>query len=695
MADDDSSVSSEETAFGVGPDFGSDYIDAVHEGIIAAAQKWNLTLSLREGKQFGDFEYEGPNTKRLGNLCIAVTTKTNYEEQLKQLWRFCAIKGDYESMLLMITPTPPYAPSMRVETVEEFLRFKRQAKNMPLTTFDGSGTIKDIRGEIITTEGHWKAPRQAGIYSAAVSAIHCQNRKGGEYADACDGCRDGTCNIQAHSAAPKLLRSGNPTTDCIFKNSMRQRKKDSVGYQEEGASQLLPSDLRDLRTTLLNSQSIVDLQTWTIIIVSVCLFLRHDKFHSIKVEQFDPSLFCIKEDQLAWLALRIMGKCDKLWYTFRLCADDKHPDLCPVRAIAVYSYLIGIKGGCLFPSERELLNPPEDGIYKTTIVYTTLMAQLKRLCDNHLQPRKGGVKIGCHTFRKTGYLVAVFGDANDMNLMVSARHKSQTEAKTYKRDASALLAIHRELPNPKNDVSKWQSILMQSVGTAGLMTASGGSLPMDFVQIGEYFVKDLLHVMAEHPTAKSPSYLMLRSLDYVKTEDPEQSFQAYCCRIHPAEAVNLKQVVNSTVAHCIKTINRSEADAKLPPALSQAEQGISGSRVGHAQEGPAQKKAKSDNNNDTSVDNLDERKTLKHLTTAKEKIICMVRIMERVENSQAEAKKTKRPFKMTSGAKSFVSRSLKPAINCVKTHFGGNTDAFCEKYPSFNHTTFSANHCCV
>jgi len=84
---------------------------------------------------------------------------------------------------------------------------------------------------------------------------------------------------------------------------MKQRKKDGANHHEEGASQLLPSDLRDLRTKLVNSQSIIELQTWTIIIVSVCLFLRHDEFHDINVEQFDPNLFVIKDDRLVLLAL--------------------------------------------------------------------------------------------------------------------------------------------------------------------------------------------------------------------------------------------------------------------------------------------------------------------------------------------------------------------------------------------------------
>ena len=332
--DDEASVSSIETEFGVGPDFGNDYINAIHAGIVAAAQKWNVTLP--EGQTFKDFDSQKGQSKRFANMATAETTKINYEEQLKQLWRFCAMKGDYESMLIMITPTPDDVPSMRVETIEEYLRFKQQAKNQILKTYDKSGDVKDIQGTTIKTEGHWHAPRQAGMYGSAISAIHCQNGKGGEYKDSCDGCRNKTCTIISHSASPRVERTGNPTAHFIFKNSMKQSKKDGVNHRERGSSQLLPSDLRALRESLLSSNLLVDLQMWTIIILSVCLFLRHDEFNDIKIDQFDPDLFCIKENRVAWLAVQIKGKRDKQWYTFRVNANDEHPDLCPVRALVVY-----------------------------------------------------------------------------------------------------------------------------------------------------------------------------------------------------------------------------------------------------------------------------------------------------------------------------------------------------------------------
>jgi hypothetical protein len=113
---------------------------------------------------------------------------------------------------------------------------------------------------------------------------------------------------------------------------------------------------------LLCTKNIVDLQTWVIIISSATiLFLRHDEFHDIKMEQL-KAFFQILEDRVNSLALAVFGKSDSRWLMRRLVADHMYPEFCLVRPLLVYSHLIGIKGGYLFPSAAELHNPPADGI---------------------------------------------------------------------------------------------------------------------------------------------------------------------------------------------------------------------------------------------------------------------------------------------------------------------------------------------
>jgi hypothetical protein len=80
---------------------------------------------------------------------------------------------------------------------------------------------------------------------------------------------------------------------------------------------------------------------------------------------------------------------------------------------------------------------------------------------------------------------------------------------------------------------------------------------------------------------------------------------------------------------------------------------------------------------------LVERKDLKNMRTALEKIEALVRLEE--ERGMGS---------MTAGAKTFASKFLKPAIKCLQNHCGGDCAAFAAKYPQFNHTTFPTLSCC-
>jgi hypothetical protein len=160
-------------------------------------------------------------------------------------------------------------------------------------------------------------------------------------------------------------------------------------YEAKGCSQLLPIELRGLQRKLTCTQSIVDLQTWTIIILATALFLRHDEFHKIKVDNFVLSLFMVLKNKIQALAVKVKGKKDNREVTLLIYANDDYPELCPVRALLVYCYMIGIKSGLVFPSSLELFGDAKheknkDGVYLTTIPYDTFDERLKALCSDAL-----------------------------------------------------------------------------------------------------------------------------------------------------------------------------------------------------------------------------------------------------------------------------------------------------------------------
>ena len=167
-----------------------------------------------------------------------------------------------------------------------------------------------------------------------------------------------------HLSKPDLHTKGDPTKNQIFLNTVTNMEKlaEKKGYKETGSAQLMPSDFRLLRAHLLSKRSIICLQMWVIIIVATKEALRHDEFHEIKLEHFLATLFEIPEAQerINALAFKVLGKADPTWVNLKIWADDVYPELCPVRPLLVYMYLIRIKGGYLFPTAAELANPPAD-----------------------------------------------------------------------------------------------------------------------------------------------------------------------------------------------------------------------------------------------------------------------------------------------------------------------------------------------
>lgn len=87
---------------------------------------------------------------------------------------------------------------------------------------------------------------------------------------------------------------------------------------------------------------------------------------------------------------------------------------------------------------------------------------------------------------------------------------------------------------------------------------------------------------------------------------------------------------------------------------------------------------------DGDHNDLVDRHRIAKMTTGAEKLAMMVKI-------DKEKKESKLP--LTGKAKTWVSRSLRPVMDCLKNHFEGNTELFLKKYPMFHHVTFQAETC--
>lgn len=708
----------------------------IHENVVAAAAALNLVIPDGNGSpinngndvDLADFVYLGGESTRFRNRPLCPTTKASYEEKFRQLWKFLAIKGDYESMLMLLVVPPPHCPSMNANSLEEFFRFKRQAAGTMLKD-DSGRPVLDIHGQTITCDGRWKSPYM-DAYKAAVSDLHATNGHTGSYCEPCVDCLALAPDIQYqgcehHRGQCRLRRCGNPIRCVIFTNTNRQQViwGDEAGYEEQGCSQMLPSDVRRLRNYYLSLNSIVGLQHWCCTIVAILLALRHDEFHEINDQNFVPSLFEVTDERVDRLVLKILGKSDTRPIAFRLNADNDHPEFCPVRPLLVYMHLINYKGGFLFPDADELRNRPQDGIYKTKVDYDKFNNDLQRVCTQVLPPREE-FKVGCHIYRKAYYGMGVFGEAHNGDLQYSARHESMNNSMKYRKSAASVYETYKQMPTPENAVSKWQPTRIDKDGqeNLALLLMQRGYKPMLLTEIADFFVNSILRVPTDGRGAtKDVIALMDRANTYQIVKTPEEEIKAWMSRLKisdddakyffiqhermmnrrlAAQQMEFQQhlasgQVDQIMADATMTTPTTATITNVPVETPTTTTTMPIVAIPHPVTpiaGPPIRDEPIDTttmthsppiaNRHQKVD-LAERKNLKNMRSALEKIEALVRIEdERTTGS------------LTSGAKTFASKFLKPAINCLNNHFDGDCGRFAAKYEDFNHTTFPTLCCC-
>jgi hypothetical protein len=106
-------------------------------------EKWNV--SLNKGQDYRVYQFKGKQSTWCGNRPIEPNTKGNYENMSRQVWRFCALKGDYKSMHILVCAKPTRnVPAMRLEMVQEFLWYKHKTKNMLLLKTGSLEHVKDV-----------------------------------------------------------------------------------------------------------------------------------------------------------------------------------------------------------------------------------------------------------------------------------------------------------------------------------------------------------------------------------------------------------------------------------------------------------------------------------------------------------------------------------------------------------------------
>lgn len=674
---------------------------AVAEGIDDALQKWQLEL---------DKDTTG-KVAQTGNRILADLTKDTYKNILGQLERFLTLIGDYESLLILSDRPPTGCISMSAESVRSFLHYKYDPKDTPLIDSQNrpvkakcdpkdpqARPVKDksdpkntplidapekhaaekpLAEKPLMCSGAWKSPKKINQLNSAVKLLHLAMGQRGQYMDSCPNClalppEDQHKGCRAHSGNARLLRQGNPIDSGLFDDEKRNFKTLFKNYKPRGCSHLLPSYVRKMREALLASNDIVDFQTYCIILIGIKVFLRQDEFGDIEIEDFEPTLFIVKDEAIIGLVVKVQGKADDDVVHLYIWMDDENPEFCPVRHLFVYVYVAGVKGGFLFPSKKELLvNRPENGIFETGISSDAMQTRVEYLIE--VVCKLEGFKCGLHMFRKAAFLFARWGGGDSLDVETDARHsKNSKDGALYNLDANTLDEIRKAHPSDDNNVSKYKSIRLQQISLAVDLNVHSQGRTASIPELATRFVHEHLGVSQDDPKRMHPKYLIEKAMVWRRRVTTAEEFDETLRHLSTEAAASIKSFVN--------TLSKELAETKAKASNQQVStsnpvptNGESVTSAAEKSEGSEKKRKRGGD-----IDLSKYQDPIKKAKTTEGKIEAIKVLLEHAPSEDES---------LTNGSKCFVRR-VRPIMTCFTEHFKSNVAEFTKAHPKVIHTKF-------
>jgi hypothetical protein len=406
--------------------------------------------------------------------------------------------------------------------------------------------VHDVMGKVVYCEGAWNCGTNIDKFRASIIALYSLYPDlRGAYVPECKECVEmSTFNrteatympCPYHTTGARVRTLGNSYENADVEKHGKAMKVRLSDYVTRGNIQLMPSEVRRLRTILLSENSLRGLQFWVMIILGIKMYLRVGELILLKVEDFEKDLMMLSSDRcyVAVLAVKVLGKGETVPDWLSIFSDDDFPELCPVTVLLLYISLSGIKSGYIFPAHI----PNADSPVECTVhyPYNLFLKKMKHLVSDQLGRELGPTDIfGTHLLRKTGYLFAIFGilrqyggEAQQLsnllmaNVLKSARHKTVLNAMYYMKDAMTRYEWDRaKRVSTETDVGDFKAIFMSNVDNYRRSTVEYRTRQQDLPAVAAHYLHLVLKFPVEVSVADAVDRAFLPSMVH---DSPQESF---------------------------------------------------------------------------------------------------------------------------------------------------------------------------
>ena len=381
--------------------------------------------------------------------------------------------------------------------------------------------------------GAWNDPDILDqLRSATTHVLVNAHGHGITYWNSCQDCsreasKANFSGCKFHSPA-RLVTAGNVMKSTMVSDTINYIRA-NTSHIVRGACHLLPSHVRQIRNYAASSNDIFWMEIYVLLLMSIELFLRKMEYTSLTLENFNQNMFVMSDDFVVEaLNLKVKGKKKRkkkkkatndnypCWRTLYIWGDDQYPDVDLKRHLMAFLYCIGWKGGTLFPTKRELHNPPSDGIYTTTMSEDDLYYALKYVTKTVL---KRDDRLTSHSGRKSGYLWNRIRGANAHQLMTAACHDVYEIAVKYAKDCDAITDVLQIFHDKNQQLGNFRSCYCAGDETAIDSAAPGKKFQKPLPDIVVGFIELRVGICPSDPKCRHPKFVMEKILSWNKPEN--------------------------------------------------------------------------------------------------------------------------------------------------------------------------------
>jgi hypothetical protein len=293
------------------------------------------------------------------------------------------------------------------------------------------------------------------------------------------------------------------------------------------------------------------------------------------------------------------------------------------------------------------------------VKYKTFLDAFKWLIAGVLL--KPWLKVGLHMLRKTAYLLGTWGGGDFLSeLMPAARHKCAEEAKKYAKCSRSTMEVNRIFHLPENRVGKFKSIVCEEMEQAKQLNLQSGAYNMPMHQLAEEFITKSLNIGPNHPNRWNQTALLKAAMEYTVDVSGSDQLDAVVAREKWNEGIGqeLRFIIQVQVAEMRARDQQAQAAAQ-----QQGQEVVMGEATvfDSSDPPPAAKRQRI-----SGVGEIVGKDSVAKCVTVKEKIQKLLEL-EVPQGGKGLSEKSK----------TFLSKTMKPALGCLRNHFNGDVDAFC------------------